>query len=153
MRWKYDVLVFKVFSGGFHKLSYINSRVFTLDFTWNCCRLLEVKDFSKNPGQFKWVTRETKYRVSIAKLLIRNLKSQFAELVRRPKTYDLLYFSGDHQFFQNSPVIKSLYHWGRKRFSSLATEASFRTGEAISAELSTGEATGAHVTGALEQGV
>ena len=38
----------------------------------------------RNPG--KWVTRETRYRVSIAKLLIQNLRSQVAEIFRRPTT-------------------------------------------------------------------
>ena len=52
---------------------YFNSRVFILEFTWNCCRLQEAKTFSRNPGQFKCVTRETRYRVSVPELLIRNI--------------------------------------------------------------------------------
>ena len=33
---------------------------------------------------------------------------------------EILYFSEHHQFFQNSPGIKSLYDRGRKRFYLLA---------------------------------
>ena len=56
-----------------HKLNHFNSRVFMLDFTWNCCRLQEGKKFSRNLDQFKYVTRETRYYVSIAELFIGNL--------------------------------------------------------------------------------
>ena len=98
-----------------HKLNRFNSRVFTLDFTWNCCRLLEAKKFWRNPGQFKWVTRETRYCISIAELLRRNLMRQVAELFRRPRAMlKILYFSGDHHFFQKSPRINFLYHRGRE---------------------------------------
>ena len=68
-----------------------------------------------NPGQFKCVTRETGYHVSIRELLIQNLQNQIAELVRRPRIMlKIIYFSGGHQFFQTSPGIKSLYDRGRK---------------------------------------
>ena len=50
------------------------------------CRLLEAKKFSRNLGQFKWVARETRYCISIAELLKRNLMNQVAELFRRPRT-------------------------------------------------------------------
>ena len=56
-----------------HKLSHFNSQVFILDFIWNCCRLQEVKKFSRNPGQNKCVARATRYHISIAELLMRNL--------------------------------------------------------------------------------
>ena len=36
---------------------------FTLELTLNCCRLLEAKRFSRNPGQFKWFTREIRCHV------------------------------------------------------------------------------------------
>ena len=98
-----------------HKLNRFNSRVFTLDFTWNCCRLLEAKKFWRNPGQFKWVTRETRYCISIAELLKRNLMRQVAELFQRPRTMlKILYFSGDHHFFQKWQRINFLYHRGRE---------------------------------------
>ena len=109
MRRKHEVSVFKVFGGG-----HFNSRVFKLGVTRNCYRLLEAKDFSKNPGQFKSVIKETRYQVSIAELFTRDLKSQIEVLVGRPNTYHLLYFSGDHEFLQNSPGKKSLYHRGGK---------------------------------------
>ena len=91
-----------------HKLSHFNSRVFIHVFSWNCCRLQEVKKFSRNPGQFESVTEETRYHLSIAELLIRNLQSQVAELIQKPRTLlKILYFSGDHQLFKTSPGIKS----------------------------------------------
>ena len=61
---------------------------------------------------------------------------------------EILYFSEHHQFFQNSPGIKSLYDRGRKRFYLLAgghavgPGARWGGGGVISAKLSTGEATG-----------
>ena len=101
IRWKHEVLVFKVFGGGLHKLSHFNLWAFTLDFTWNYCRLLEPKNFSRNPDQYKWITRETRYPVFIAELLIENFKCQVVELVQRPTTmledtlfqWELLIFS------------------------------------------------------------
>ena len=98
-----------------HKLSHFNSQVFILDFTWNCCRLQATTKFSRNSGQFKCVTRGTRYHVSIAELLMRNLWSQVAELVQRSRTMlEILYFSGGHQIFQTSPGVKCLYGRGRK---------------------------------------
>ena len=83
---------------------YSHSQVFTLDLAWTCCRLLEATKFSRNPSQFLWVTRETRYHVSIGKLTIRILKHQVAELVQRPKILmKILYFSWEHQF--------SKYRW------------------------------------------
>ena len=109
-----------------HKLSHFNSRLFKLDFTWKCCRLLEASKFSRNPGQFNWVTRETRYHVSIAELFKRNLMSQVTKLFRRPRTMlKILYFSQDHQFVQKSPGIKFLYDQGIKLFHLLAKEAWF----------------------------
>ena len=59
MRWKHEILFSPRYSVvACHKLSHFSWRVFTLHFTWNCCRLLEAKKFSKNPGQFKWVTKK-----------------------------------------------------------------------------------------------
>ena len=85
----------RYFGSGLNKLSHFNSRISTLDFT-SCCRLIEAEKFSRNPGQFKWVIRETRYHVSIA---IRNLKIQVAELVQRLTTMPkILYFSGGNQF-------------------------------------------------------
>ena len=123
MRWTLEILSFsRYFAVACHKLSHFNLRVFTFDFTWNCCRLLEAK-FSRNLGQFKWVTRETRYHVSIADLLKRNLMSQVAELLRRPRTMlKILYFSGDQKYFQKSPRINFLYDRSKKRFHSLAWE-------------------------------
>ena len=57
---------------------------------------------------------------------------------------NILYVSGGYQIFQISPRIKSLYDRCRKRIYLL-------TGESISRNLSTGEATGVHLTGALGQ--
>ena len=110
MRWTLEILSFsRYFAVACHKLSHFNLRVFTFDFTWNCCRLLEAK-FSRNLGQFKRVTRETRYHVSIAELLKQNLMIQVAELFRRPRTMlKILYFSGDQKFFQKSPGINFLY--------------------------------------------
>ena len=64
----------------------------------------------------------------------------------------IVYFSGAYQFFQISPRIESLYDRSRRLIHLLAEEAKFATREAISANLSTGEATGAHFIGALGQG-
>ena len=58
----------------------------------------------------------------------------------------ILFFSLELRNFPNITRIKSLYDWGRKRICLLA-------GEAISANLFTGEATKAHLMGALGQGV
>ena len=106
-----------------HKRSHFNLRVFTFDFSWNCCTLLEAKKFPRNPGQIKWVTRETRYHVSIAELLKRNLMCQVAELFQIHWTMlKILYFSGDHQVFQKLPTIKFLYSHGRKHFSFIGWE-------------------------------
>ena len=103
MRWSSNVLILKVF--GCHELIHFNSRVFILDFTCNC-RLQKAKKFSRNPGQFKCVTREIKYHISITELLIQNLYSQVPELVQRPRiTLKILYFSGSHQVLQISPRL------------------------------------------------
>ena len=100
-----------------HKLNQFNSRVFSLDFTWNYCRVQEAKKFSTNPAQFECVARETRYHVLIAELLTQNLKSQVAKLVRRPSIMlKMLYFSGGYQFFQISPGIKSRYERVQKSF-------------------------------------
>ena len=88
--WRYSVVACL-------KFSLFNSWLFTLDFTWNCCRLQEAKKLSRNPGKFKCVTRETRYHVSITELWIRNLQSQVADLVWRPKL-KILYFNGGHLF-------------------------------------------------------
>ena len=50
-------------------------------------------------------------------------------------------------------MIKSLHDRGRKVIPLLAGEAKFGTGVAMSRNLSTGEATGVHLTEALRQGV
>ena len=73
MIWTNEVLFWRYLAVACHKLSHSNSQVFILDSTWNCCRLKEAKRFTRNPGQFKCVTRETRYHVSIAELLIPNL--------------------------------------------------------------------------------
>ena len=44
--WTIEVSFFKVFGG---------------DFIWNCCRVQEAEKFQTNPGQFKCITRETRY--------------------------------------------------------------------------------------------
>ena len=86
----------------------------------------------------------------MAELLMRNLLSQGVELVQRPRTMlKKLYFGVGYQIFQISPGVKSLYHRGRKLVHLLAAEKKFGTGEIISANLSAGEASGAHLTGAL----
>ena len=68
----------------------------------------------------------------------------------------ILYFSGGYQFFQISPGIKSLHDRSdrdRKLIHIMAGEAQFAIGVVILGNLSTGEATGAHLTGELGQGV
>ena len=65
----------------------------------------------------------------------------------------ILFIRGGPQFFQISPGIKSLYHWGRKSIHLNAEKAQFGAGETISTNLLTGEATGVHLTRALAQGV
>ena len=113
-----------------------------------------IKKFSRSPGQFKCVTKETRYPVSIAEFLIRNLQRQVAELVKRPRTMlKILFIRRGPQFFQISPGIKSLYHWGRKRIHLNAEKAQFGAGETISTNLLAGEATGVHLTRALAQRV
>ena len=95
-----------------------------LDFTWNCCRLQEVKKFSRKPGQSNCVARETRYHVSIVELLIQNLWNHVAGLVGRPSTIlKIFYFSGGHQFFQISSGIKSLNDGGKNLIDLLAEEA------------------------------
>ena len=107
-----------------HNLSHFNSRVVILDFTWNCCRLRKAKTFSRNPGQFKCVTRKAKYHLPIGELLKRNLSSQVAELVQRLRTMlKILYFSGGHQILQISQAIKSLCGRGRILIHLLPGEA------------------------------
>ena len=64
----------------------------------------------------------------------------------------ILYFSGGYQFFQISPEIKSLYYRAKKIYSFVSGEALFGTAEVILANVSIGEATRAHFTGALGQG-
>ena len=121
MRWTNEVLFLKVFGGGLPYTCHYNSRVFILDFNWNCCRLQEAKKFSRNPGQFKCVTRKTRYHVSIAELLIRNLWIQVVELVWRTRNMlKIPYFRGGHQIFQISPGIKSLYDQGRNLIHLMA---------------------------------
>ena len=65
----------------------------------------------------------------------------------------ILYFSGGNQIFQISPGIKSLEDRRKKLIHLLAGEAQFRTKETTSGNLSTREATGVHLTGALGHGV
>ena len=98
------------------KFSLFNSWLFTLDFTWNCCRLQEAKKLSRNPGKFKCVTRETRYHVSITELWIRNLQSQVADLVWRPKL-KILYFSGGHLFMT---WVENLFlYWAERHILGL----------------------------------
>ena len=98
-----------------HKLSHFNSQLFILNFIWNYCRPQEAKKFSRTPGQNKYVATVTRYRASIAELLIRNLYSQVAELVQRFRTMlKKIYFGGGDQFFQISSGVKFLHDWGRK---------------------------------------
>ena len=76
------------------------------------------------------------------------------ELFQRPRTMlKILYFSEDYELFQKSQGIKFLYDQGRELFHLLAAEAQFETGEAVSAKLLTGEATGVQLNGALRQSV
>ena len=110
MRWTFLFYFWRYLTVTCHNLSHFNSRLFILDFTWNCCWLQEATKFLSNPGQFKCVTRETRYHVYIKELLIRSPWSQVAELVQRPWTMlKILYFSGARQFFH-----VSLYDRGRK---------------------------------------
>ena len=44
--WRYLVVIF-------HTCNHFNLGIFILDLNWNCCRLQEAKNFSRNPGQFK----------------------------------------------------------------------------------------------------
>ena len=85
--------------------------------------LLEVKNFLINPGQFKQVTKETRYHISITELLKQNPRSQIAVLFQRPRTMlKILYFSWDRQFLQKSPETKFLHDRGGKHFHLLAGE-------------------------------
>ena len=78
-----------------------------------------------------------------AELLIRNFTNQVAELFQRARTMkEIIYFSEDLQFFDQSPFIKIRYDWISKCSHLLTGEASFETGKILSAKLSTGEATG-----------
>ena len=115
---EHEVLIFKVFGESVHKkLGHFNSWISTFDFTWNCCRLLETKNFSRNPGRVEWATRKTGYQLPIVKLPIWNLKCQVAKLVRRTKTMlKLLYVSENNQFFQHSSGIKICYDRFRKLY-------------------------------------
>ena len=107
MRWTHEIYFSRCSVVTCHKPSHFNSRIFTLDFTWNCCRQLEAKKFSRRPAQFKCVTKETRYYVSIAELFKQNLMSQVAELFRRPMIMlKIPYFSGGHKSFEKSPGIK-----------------------------------------------
>ena len=73
----------------------IYSRLFTLDLTWNCRRLLEAKKFSRSPGQFKWVTREQDIAYP-SRNSKNGIMSQVAELFRRPRTIlKILWFIGN----------------------------------------------------------
>lgn len=82
------------------------------------------------------VTMETRYHVVYRQLIIWNLKSKVAELLRRPRALikKILYFTEDHQFF---------FMTGLEAFLILAGETCFGTGEIFSAKLLTGETTGA----------
>ena len=91
---------------------------------------------SRNLGQFRYVTRETRYHVSITELLIWSLYSQVAELVRRTRTMlKILYFSRGYEFFKILSGIKFIYDRGRKLILLLAGEAYFGIEETISANL------------------
>ena len=65
----------------------------------------------------------------------------------------IIYLSGGQQFFRISPGIKALYDRDRRLVHLLAGKAKFGIGEAISADLSTEQVTGAHLTEAFGQGV
>ena len=89
----------------------------TLTHGYPHCRLLETKNFSRNPGRVEWATRKTGYQLPIVKLSIWNLKCQVAKLVRRSKTMlKLLYVSENNQFFQHSSGIKICYDRFRKLY-------------------------------------
>ena len=105
MRRTNEVSCLKVF-GGYHKLSHFNSRVFILDFTWNCCRQQEGKKF-REPMSILACSGKIRYDVSIAARTL--LK--------------ILYFSGGYHLFQTSSGMKSLYDWGRKLIHLLTGEA------------------------------
>ena len=108
MKWPKEILFLRYLVVACHKLSQFNSRVFILDFTWNSCGLQEAKECTRNPGQSKCVTRETRYHVSIVELLILviNLQNQAAKLVRRPRTtLKILHFSGCHQLIKIQPGV------------------------------------------------
>ena len=123
----------------------LNSRTFTLDFTCYCFGLLGTTKFPR-------VAIENRYQVSIVELTIQNLKREVVELVRWPRTLiKIFYFSGEQHFFQNSPEIKSRYDRVQKRYHLLAKEGYFGTEETVSANLLTGQATRAHLTGALDR--
>ena len=107
-KWTHEIYILKYLAVTCHKLSHFNSRVFTFDFIWNCCRLLEAK-FSRNPGQSKCITREIKYHVPTAELLKRNVVSQVAgQLTGAPGKgiyllFDLFLFTAlfFNPFFEN----------------------------------------------------
>ena len=99
MRWTHEILISKAF---IRQRPVIN--IVTL-----VHGLLVAKKLSRNPGQLKWVTWETRYYVPIAELLKWNLLSHIVELFQRPRTMlKILYFSGDQHSFQNSLGINFL---------------------------------------------
>ena len=106
-----------------------------------------LRSFQGTQVNLNGLLEKHRYHVFIVELLKRNLMSQVTEWFRRPRTMlKILYVSGNQEFFQKPPEIKLFYGRGRKHPYLLG-------GEALSVKLSTGEATGAHLTGALGQGV
>ena len=72
---------------------------------------MEAKRSSRKPGQFKWVTREARYQISITKLLKQNLMSQVVELFRRPRTMlRITYFMGG--------TFSKIINWGNHQGAS-----------------------------------
>ena len=75
---------------------------------------MEAKKSSRKPGQFKWVTREARYHISIVKLLKQNLVSQVAELFRRPRTMQKIpyFMGGTFSKIINRGNHQGASHWG-----------------------------------------
>ena len=94
---KNKVLIFKVLGSDLHKLSHFNSRISTLDFTLNYCRVLAAKKFSKNLDQVDY----QKKQVSPIHC---NTGSQEPSCIISSETSGLaekLYFSGGTSFSNN----------------------------------------------------
>ena len=86
-----------------HKLRHFNSRVVTLDFNWNCCKLQKTKKFSRNLSQLKCVTRQIRYHRGTL-----NTESLEPSCRISPKTY--------------YHAESTLFRWGPPNFSNITRD-------------------------------